>query len=103
MLQLGFATRDITPSRPAMIQGQKARRIGHQALDPITVTAWAMSNADGSEATVLVSCDITTPSQRLIDCVRERIALVNLESMAYLLELAGAALWASSRMNMEPP
>ena len=73
MLQLGFATRDITPSRPAMIQGQKGRRIGSEALDPITVTAWAMSNPDGSEATVLVSCDITTPSQRLINSVRERI------------------------------
>ncbi|MBT6147990.1 MAG: hypothetical protein HOH74_21320, partial [Gemmatimonadetes bacterium] len=73
MLQLGFATRDITPSRPAMIQGQKGRRIGHEALDPITVTAWAMTNEDNSEATVLVSCDITTPSQGLIEHVRGRI------------------------------
>lgn len=74
MVQLGFATRDITPSRPAMIQGQKGRRIGHEALDPITVTAWALSNDDGSAPTVLVSCDITTPSEGLYHNVRERLA-----------------------------
>lgn len=73
MLQIGFSTQDITPTRPAMIQGQKGRRIGHEALDPITVTAWAMSNADDSEAAVLVSCDITTPSEGLIRAVRQRI------------------------------
>ena len=41
MLQIGWATRDFTPERPAMIQGQMHRRIGREALDPLMVTALA--------------------------------------------------------------
>jgi hypothetical protein len=74
MIKIGFATRDITPSKPAMIQGQMGRRIGERALDPITVTAWVMANED--DAAVIVSCDLATPSDGLVSSVRDQLPSV---------------------------
>ena len=73
MPELGFATRDITPDRPAMIQGQKHLRVGKSALDPITVTAWAISDEGTENHTVLVSCDIVSPSNGLTQSVRRML------------------------------
>ncbi len=70
MLALGFATRDITPDRPAMIQGQKHLRVGESALDPITVTAWVFGDEGRKNHTVLVSCDLVAPSNGLYRSVR---------------------------------
>ena len=39
MLEIGWASQDMTPVRPAMILGQKHRRVGSQAMDPLMVTA----------------------------------------------------------------
>ena len=52
MLKIGWATRDLTPTRPAMVMGQMHARVARTALDPITVTAWAV------EDVVFVSCDL---------------------------------------------
>ena len=52
MLKIGWATRDLTPTRPAMLMGQMHPRVATSALDPITVTAWAV------EDVVFVSCDL---------------------------------------------
>ena len=52
MLKIGWATRDLTPKRPAMLMGQMYPRVATSALDPITVTAWAV------EDVVFVSCDL---------------------------------------------
>ena len=52
MLKIGWATRDLTPTRPAMLMGQMYPRVATSALDPITVTAWAV------EDVVFVSCDL---------------------------------------------
>lgn len=74
---IGFATRDITPERPALLQGQMHRRIGDSALDPITVTAWAICDDEGDNHAVLVSCDLVAPSGGLTtsvrDCIESRI------------------------------
>jgi hypothetical protein len=74
MIKIGFATRDITPTRPAMIQGQKHRRVGNSALDPLTVTAWVMEKA--GEIAVIVSCDLATPSDGLRARVKQALASV---------------------------
>ena len=52
MLKIGWATRDLTPTRPALLMGQMYPRVARTALDPITVTAWAV------EDVVFVSCDL---------------------------------------------
>ncbi len=72
MILVGTATRDITPPRPALIQGQKHARVGQTALDPITVTAWAIG--DAAHHAVLVSCDLAFPSDALYVSVREQLA-----------------------------
>ena len=76
MLELGFTTRDITPTRPAMIQGQMHRRIGHDALDPITVTAWVLSEENDEQAVAIVSCDLAVPTDGLYRAVRKGLAEV---------------------------
>lgn len=74
MLQIGWAERDITPKRPAMLQGQMHCRIGHEAMDPLTLTALAMEGADASDCAILVSCDIAYVSAGLLQAVRSRLA-----------------------------
>jgi len=74
MLRIGWASRDITPSRPAMLQGQKHRRIGRSALDPLLVTALALEDADTSESAVFVSCDVANIPASLSREVRARLA-----------------------------
>lgn len=59
MLNLGWASRDITPTRPVLLMGQMHVRVAHRALDPITVTALAV------EEVVLVSCDVVAVSEGL--------------------------------------
>ncbi len=58
MLRIGWAARDMTPTRPAMLQGQKHRRVATSALDPLTVTAMAIEAEDGRDGAVIVSFDL---------------------------------------------
>lgn len=83
MLSIGWATRDITPDQPALIQGQKHRRIGRSALDPLTVTAWVFDGRRGrrpehdavdTDIAVIVSCDLAFPSDALYAEVRSAVA-----------------------------
>ena len=74
MIEIGWASREITPSRPAMLQGQMHRRIGHAALDPLSVTALVFVGGQPGECTTFVSCDLGYPSDSLIRTVRERLA-----------------------------
>jgi len=73
MLQIGWASREITPTRPAMIQGQMHRRIGRSALDPIMVTALALDAGKAADSAVFVSCDMAAVSEPLLRAVRERL------------------------------
>ena len=59
MLNLGWASRDITPTRPVLLMGQMHPRVATTALDPITVTALAVRDV------VLVSCDVVAISEGL--------------------------------------
>lgn len=74
MLRIGWASREITPPRAAMVQGQMHRRIGRSALDPITVTALALEGGEPRDSAVFVSCDLAFPSDPLCGAVRERLA-----------------------------
>jgi hypothetical protein len=48
----------MTPTRPAMLQGQMHRRVATSALDPLTVTAMAIEAEDGRDCVVIVSFDL---------------------------------------------
>lgn len=72
-MKIGFATRDFTPKRPALIQGQKYIRIGRTAHDPLTVTAMAL---DGPQRVLWISCDICIIPDFIHALVRARLAKV---------------------------
>jgi hypothetical protein len=42
MLCIGWASRDFTPTRPALLMGQMHVRTAREAADPLTVTALAL-------------------------------------------------------------
>lgn len=74
MLNLGWAVRDMTPSRPAMLQGQMHRRIASQAMDPLLVTALAIEGGEPPDCAILISCDLACISEGLPRAVRERLS-----------------------------
>ena len=76
MIKIGFATRGITPPRPALIQGQMHIRIGKSSVDPLITSVLAIegSRPDGTEdAAVIVSLDVALISKPLQDQVRARL------------------------------
>lgn len=72
MLRIGMATRDFTPGRPAMVDGQMHVRVGREAQDPLTLTAMAFED-DGALA-IMISCDLVGIPSGLISRVRQGLA-----------------------------
>ena len=54
-VQIGWASKDVTPGKPVNLQGQFHMRISKGVKDPITVTALALSTR--KDAVIFVSCD----------------------------------------------
>ncbi|MDP6746348.1 MAG: hypothetical protein QGH37_04875 [Candidatus Poribacteria bacterium] len=74
MLEIGWASQDMTPVRPAMIQGQKHRRVGSQAMDPLMVTAMALRDPRSDDCVVMISCDLVAISRSMLDSVRSQLS-----------------------------
>lgn len=72
-VRIGWASRDITPSRPVVLRGQFYVRISEGANDPITATALAIESAGGGQA-IIVSCDLVGVSADEQDRVRQALA-----------------------------
>ncbi|MGI6574178.1 MAG: hypothetical protein ACOX19_12480 [Fermentimonas sp.] len=74
-LLIGWATEDITPDRPVLIQGQFPARVSEGILDPLTVTALVLESVGetSSEKVVLVSCDIIGIRSELLAAVQNRL------------------------------
>ena len=73
-MRIGWASREFTPARPAMLQGQMHRRIARSALDPLTVTAWALEGQAPDDTTLFISCDLVSIPDALCLTVRELLA-----------------------------
>lgn len=54
-VQIGWASKDVTPDRPVNLVGQFHMRISQGVKDPVTVTALVLSTGDDS--VIFVSCD----------------------------------------------
>jgi hypothetical protein len=74
MLKIGWASREITPQKPALIQGQMHIRIGRDAADPILATALALDGGTAGGRVIWVSCDLAMTGEELMAAVRERLA-----------------------------
>ena len=71
MARFGWSQHDFTPTRPAMLQGQKHVRVATEALDPLTVTAMVVDGGDIAFA--LVSCDLAFTTDSLKARVRRAV------------------------------
>ncbi len=70
-IQIGWASRDVTPRGKVVIAGQFYPRVSDQVKDPLSATALAISNS--SDAFIFVSCDVSTNYVPVIDEARTRI------------------------------
>ena len=60
-LSIGWASQDVTPTRPVMLYGQLETRVSKEVKDPVTVTALAIEAPGpdkGADQAILVSCDL---------------------------------------------
>ncbi len=71
MLKIGWASRSITPERPAMLHGQMHVRVSQGVENPLLVTALALER-DG-EAAILVACDLCNITAGLLAETRARL------------------------------
>jgi len=74
MIRIGWASRDFTPERPALIQGQMHVRIGRQARDPLTLTAMAVDGGAPQSRVILISADLPMISEKLLEMVRRGVS-----------------------------
>ncbi|MBI2441268.1 MAG: hypothetical protein HYV35_07860 [Lentisphaerae bacterium] len=70
-LLIGWSGRDITPPKPVNVVGQLHARVTDQVLDPLTVTALALSDDSGREAALMVSADIAVIEEQVYDECRK--------------------------------
>lgn len=75
MVKVGWAQRDFTPTRPALLMGQMHPRTAYAAADPLTLTAMAVCGGDADQAVILVSCDVCMVTDALRQRVAELLAL----------------------------
>lgn len=73
MLKIGWSTCDITPKRPAMLQGQMHVRIARSTLDPLTATAWVIEDPRAGECAIFVSMDIAYVCEVMKKAICDRI------------------------------
>lgn len=76
-LRIGWSCRDVSTDRAVGINGQFFRRISKGVLDPLTVTALAISNDEDS--VIFLSGDLLIVAGVLLAEVRERVAAQNPE------------------------
>ncbi len=74
-LKVGWASVDTTPPHTVPLSGQFHMRLSEGVRDPLSATVMAMASTspDGKPVrVVMVSCDLVSVSQELIEAVRER-------------------------------
>jgi hypothetical protein len=74
-IQVGWAARDVSTDKPVGIRGQFHLRVSEGILDPVTVTALAISSGDDS--VVFLSCDMVVVWSFLVKQVREKVRALN--------------------------
>lgn len=73
MLKIGWSSRNFTPVRPALLQGQMHVRVARSALDPLTLTACAIEDLKTGAAAILVSFDAAYIAPVLLSDVRRAV------------------------------
>jgi hypothetical protein len=74
---VGWSASDITPARPALLQGQFYTRVSDSVNDPLTATALAIEGqgADGrADQAIMISCDRVSIPDAVQELVRKAVA-----------------------------
>ena len=77
MINIGYATSNIVPPRPAMVQGQMHVRIADKAIDPLIATAMALQGhrPDGTpDCAIIISLDVALVTAELQEAVCAKLA-----------------------------
>lgn len=74
-LKIGWASRDVSTTKPVNIPGQFYMRISQGIIDPVTVSALVIDN--GSDCVIFLSADIVIIRCGLLDEIREKIAALD--------------------------
>lgn len=74
IMKIGWSTRDMTPLRPVMLQGQMHVRVARDAMDPLTVTALALEGGAPQTRAILISFDFPFIIPELRDGILQRLA-----------------------------
>jgi alpha-L-arabinofuranosidase len=76
-LSVGWATADITPTRPVALVGQLYKRISTGVRDPLTATVLALETQGGDkpEQAILVSCDLLFVQRAIQQRLQEKVRL----------------------------
>ena len=70
-LQIGWATKSITPDLPVQLHGQHHERISSSVHDEIAATAFVVS-CDAMQA-IFLSCDVVAVPRDLVEMIRESL------------------------------
>ncbi len=74
-LKIGWASRDVSTTKPVNIPGQFHMRISQGIIDPVTVSALVIDN--GADSVIFLSADIVVIRAGLLDKVRAKVAAIN--------------------------
>ena len=74
-LLIGWASRDITTTKPVNIPGQFHMRISEGVIDPVTVTALVIES--GEDCVIFLSADLVAIRSFLLDEVRAAVKQKN--------------------------
>ncbi len=84
-LQIGWSTKDLTPSRAVLLDGQFHVRVSESVHDPITVTALALADPRTGAQVVFVSADIVGVKPAVVRQVRDAVNAAGLDPANILL------------------
>lgn len=70
---IGWASRDVTPTKKVSLFGQFNVRISERVNDPLTTTALALESVDGHEQAVIVSLDAAWVADSLMKQCRDKL------------------------------
>lgn len=74
-VRIGWASGDITPEGPVLLDGQFHARVSESVHDPLTVTALALeSEGEPSACAILASCDMVGIPKEVLDQVRRALS-----------------------------
>ncbi len=75
MLNIGWASRDVSTKEPVFISGQHHERISKGSCDPTTITVLVID--DGNDAVIFISGDFTSIYGELLCAVKEKVSAIN--------------------------